>query len=127
MRAEDMTAEQLRELADTKTADELREVLMAMAGAEEVPASSHREVDGLGFEVDEKRLKSWRALRMMRGIVAGGGEFSVEALDAMLGFIAYTTDLDEDAIVEHCGGDEAPMEDVVALVARIAAEIYPKN
>lgn len=109
------------------TAEQLMELAAAKAGAEEVPASSRREVDGLAFEVDEKRLKSWRALRMMRGIVGNGEGFSVEALDAMLGFIAYVTDLDEDAIVEHCGGDEAPMEDVVALVARIAAEIYPKN
>lgn len=125
-----MTAEQLMELAYAKQAEgfePLREQLMAKAGAAEVPASSRREVDGLAFEVDEARLKSWRALRMMRGIVANGGEFSVEALDAMLAFIAYTTDLDEDAIVEHCGGEEAPMEDVVSLVAKVSAEIYPKN
>lgn len=115
MRAEDMTAEQLMELAAAK------------AGAEEVPASSTREVDGLSFEVDERRMRSYRALRLMRAIVAQDGEFSVEALDAMIAFIEYVTDLDEDAIVEHCGGDEAPMEAVVALVARICAGLYPKN
>lgn len=116
MQAEEMTAEQLMELARAK------------AGAETVPAASRViDVDGLAVTVDGGKLKSWDALKLMRRIDEKRDNVDMDAIDAMFAFVAYVSDATEERIVEHCGGGTAPIEDVVGLLSRVMVECYPKN
>lgn len=112
MNVEEMSAEQLMALAQTK--------------AEHVSATSTRtvEVDGLVVHVDDTKTKGWNAFRILSGVV---GEVTPEAVDAMMAFIDLVTDTNEQAIIEHCGGDTATIEDVLRVASTIVEECYPKN
>lgn len=108
MDVNELTADELRKLADEKSNTATRTV----------------DVGGLIVHVDTERCKSWKAFRIMSGI---NGEFDISTLSAMFDLIELVTDVDEDKIVEHCGGDDASLEAVAKTVSEIVAECYPKN
>lgn len=113
---------------ENMTAEELYQLAAAKAGATDdaAPANStrHVNVDGLEVAINEKRVKSWRAFKMVSKL---NGDLNPDSARLMLDFVSYVTDCDEDAIVEHCGGDDASMEDVIRTAAQIMNECYPKN
>ena len=83
------------------------------------------EVDGVKVKVDSAKLKSWRAFRTISRLESDATDF--EKVDAAMDFVSYVTDLDEDAIVETCGGEDAPVDAVIGFVTRVIAGCYPKN
>lgn len=113
---------------ENMTAEELYQLAAAKAGATDdaAPASStrHVTVDGLEVAINEKRIKSWQAFKIVSKL---NGEFNMDTAQLMFEFISYVTDCDEAAIVEHCGGEDAQLEDVVRTAAQIINECYPKN
>ena len=111
MNAEEMSPEQLMELARAKSG--------AMP-----PETRTIEVDGLTVTIDGAKVMSWPAWRIASKVT---GEVSVETVDAMMQFVALVSDVDEAAIVAHHGGDSAPIEDVIGTAARILEACYPKN
>ena len=114
MNLEDMSREELIEAAKK-------------AGGE-TPAASDRyktvEVDGLEVTVDMDKVRSWNMFKLVSQL---DGELDARTVGLMFDIIKLATDVDEDAIVDHCGGDAASMEDVVRTASLIIAELYPKN
>ena len=108
MDVNDLTAEELRKLADEK----------ALSGERVI------DVDGMTVHIDVEKCKSWKAFTIMSSVTE---ELTFETLRAMLDFIEYITDVDEAQIIEHCGGEDASLESVVSVVAQIVSECYPKN
>lgn len=115
MNAEEMTAEQLMELAQAK------------AAGDELAASSSRvvDIDGVKVTIDVAKLQSWNAFNLIRGIE--NDENQLSKIDAAMRFVEYVSDFDEEAIVQHCGGDDAAASVVVAFAMRIIQGCYPKN
>lgn len=83
------------------------------------------KVDGVAFEVYPEKLRTWRAVQIARQF--SGDEVSVEKLMAMISLVELSTSLDEEAIVEHCGGQDAMFEDVLSFVADVVKAVFPKN
>ena len=83
-------------------------------------------VNGLEFEADMAKARTWGAFSHMR-IIADETADDASRVNHMFSLIEYATNLDESAIVEHCGGGDAPFSDVFAMVSGIIAELYPKN
>ena len=108
MDVNELTADELRKLADEKSLEAERVI----------------DVDGLTVTVNPERCKSWKAFRIMSSV---SGEFSLETLGAMFDLVELVTDVDEQTIVDHCGGDDASLEAVAGMVSKIVAECYPKN
>lgn len=111
MEAENMTAEQLLALAQQKSAA--------------APEARAIDVDGMAVTVYPQKANSWRAYRILRD--AMGAEADMDKFDAMLALVEFATDVDEEAIIAHCGGDEAQAPDVVRMVSEILAGCFPKN
>ena len=111
MNAEEMTAEQLMELAREK-------------GGPDTGAAEH-EVDGVRFKVRPERLRSWTAVKMISQL--RDGEVDLGKMLAMMDFVCFATDLDEGAILDHCGGEDAPFDDVMVFLADVSKAIFPKN
>lgn len=84
------------------------------------------EVDGLTITVDTAKAGSWNAFRYMRDI-ADEETNDAKRVASMFALIESATDTTEAAIVEHCGGGDAPFSDVFHLASKIIAELYPKN
>ena len=108
MDVDELTADELRKLADEKSQNDVRTI----------------DVDGLTVHVDGERCKSWKAFRIMASV---SGEFDLNTLSSMFDLIELVTDVDEQTIVEHCGWDDASLESVARMVSMIVAECYPKN
>ena len=108
MDVNELTADELRKLADEKSLEAERVI----------------DVDGLTVTVNPERCKSWKAFRIMSSV---SGEFNLDTLAAMFDLVELVTDVNEQIIVEHCGGDDASLEAVAGTVSKIVAECYPKN
>ena len=85
------------------------------------------DIDGLTVNIDEDVCKSWNAYRLMLQFCKDGGEITPDALPSIIAFVELVSDVDEAAIVEHCGGNSAPFESVMGVMARIISEAAPKN
>lgn len=109
--------------ADNMTADELYALAQQKAGsAQEV---REMDVDGLAVKVYPHKANSWKAYRILREAMGAGDDMA--RFDAMLALVTLATDVDEERIIEHCGGEEAQTPDVVRIVSEIVAGCYPKN
>jgi len=106
MDVNELSADELRKLADEKST--VRTI----------------DVDGLVVHVDTAKCKSWHAFKIMSSVDA---ELNAETLQKMIDFIELVTDIDEQTIIEHCGGESASFESVVLTVSKIVSECYPKN
>ena len=82
------------------------------------------DVDGLTVTVDTELCKSWKAFRIMSKL---NGELSAESLQIMIDFVELVSDVDEETIVNHCGGDNASLESVVNTISKIISECFPKK
>lgn len=111
MNAEEMSPEQLMELARAK-AGEVHEGVRVV------------DVGGLSVSIDDAKARSWQAFRLVSRITS---DVTPETVDAIMGFLAMATDVDEARLVEHCGGESASIEQVLELAARILEACYPKN
>ena len=112
MDAREMTAEELRALADEKA-------------GERSPATRKAEVGGHTVTIDMNRLTSWKAFRIVGRIQNAEDGFS--RLDACLAFVELVTGLDEETIVGWLGGDDADAKEVEAFVAELISACYPKG
>jgi len=81
-------------------------------------------IDGLKVEIDQKKASDWHSFSLLR---KANGESQFDQLAVLLELIEYITDVDEDAIVAHLGGDTAQAADVIALVSKIIQAATPKN
>ena len=110
MDAESMTAEELYALARSKD-----------GGIE----SRTVDIEGLAVTVYPEKAKTWKAYRILSDAMHSPDD--MKRFDSLLALVEYVTDVDEGAIIEHCGGDDAPIEDVVRIASKIVAECTPKN
>ena len=93
---------------------------------EQSPAFRVVVVDGMTIRIDESKLYSWRGYQIVKKL-RGVEEITPDSFDVMLEYIAFVTDADENAIVEHLGGDDAQVVDVITLAAHIINELKIKN
>ena len=84
------------------------------------------DIDGLTVHVNTDLCKSWKAYRLMLKF-ADADTIGPDSLPPMIEFVELVSDVDEEAIVEHCGGDSAPFESVMDVMGRIITEATPKN
>lgn len=78
------------------------------------------------FAIDSKAASSWAAFKLLR--VLNDEEASpISKTDAAISYAGLVAGLDEDAIVELAGGEDAQISDVVSIVAQIIAQASPKN
>lgn len=114
--------------AEQMTADQLMELAQAKAGGDVLPAAPRSvTVDGLEVHIYDGKLNTWESFKLLRAIREHTGDFDIDAFDALMAYVEHVTDATEERIVEHCGGADAPIERVVSTVAAIAAEITPKK
>ena len=116
MNVEEMTADQLMELAEQKAGEKL-------------PATSTSktiEVDGHTITVKPKRIASWVAFDVVRKI-NNKNATDFDKITNIFRLVEYITGLSEQDIVEMAGGEEAALNDVVALANNIIVAVYPKN
>lgn len=113
MNLEEMSREELIEAAK-------------QAGGELPSAASVKtvEVDGMEVHIDTDQVKSWKMFKLVSQL---DGELDAKAIALMFEVIELATDVDEEKIVEHCGGENATMEAVILTASRIIKELYPKN
>lgn len=81
-------------------------------------------IDGLKVNIDQAKASDWHSFSLLR---KANGESQFDQLAVLLELIEYITDVDEDIIVEHLGGDTAQASDVIALVSKIIQAATPKN
>lgn len=111
--------------AEKMTPDELMELAREKQGAEP-PTTREVTVRGHTFNVDDRRLTSWKAFKLVASLddEKSSGFGKVQAAIELMEFI---TDLDADAVVESLGGDMANPVEVMQVVTEIVAGAYPKN
>ena len=83
-----------------------------------------KTIDGLAVNIDQAKASDWHAFSLLR---KANGKSQFDQLAVLLELIEYITDVDEDIIVEHLGGDTAQASDVIALVSKIIQAATPKN
>ena len=83
------------------------------------------EIDGLKVKIVTAKTGSWAAFKLLKKAREATDE--LEQFAALCELVEYATDASEDKVVKHLGGDNAPMLEVVGLMAKIASECYPKN
>lgn len=90
------------------------------------PSSSTIEVEVSGHTVvvDQNRLTSWRAFKLVRTIEDGS---DIEKVNAAVEFATFVSNYTENDIVEAMGGDDASVMDVVTFAMGIIQGAYPKN
>lgn len=76
--------------------------------------------------IDREAATSWRAFKLMR-VLDDPEASSTRKMDAAIAYAGLVAHLDEDGIVEMAGGEDAQIEDVMAVVAGIISEAAPKN
>lgn len=114
------------ELAALRAENERLRAQSAPAPAPKSPSVQTVTVDGVEVSVDVSKFSSWRFVRLFaktqddripddRKIA-----YMLELIDFLLGD-------QEDAIVEHFGGDSAQLEDVMGFVARLFEVVSPKK
>ena len=111
MDAESMTTEELYALAQSKED----------SGAE----ARTLDIEGLAVTVYPAKARTWKAYRILRDAMHSPDD--MQRFDALLALVAFATSVDEEAIIAHCGGDDASVEDVVRVASKIVAECTPKN
>ncbi len=83
------------------------------------------EIDGFNVTIDTAKTGSWAAFKLLKKAREATDE--LEQFAALCELVEYATDASEEKVVKHLGGDNAPMLEVVSLIAKIASECYPKN
>lgn len=83
------------------------------------------EIRGHEVEIDENAAKSWKAYKLFRSFERAENDF--DKGDVALALAELFTGLDADAVAGLCGGDSAPVEDVLGFAAEIIAAAIPKN
>ena len=106
MDVNELTSEELRKLADERS------------------NVKTLDIDGLVVHVDTAAVKSWKAFRVASQITE---DLTPQSLQVMIEYVELISDVNEQAIVSHCGGDNASLEDVVRTIARIINEASPKK
>ena len=83
------------------------------------------DVEGLTVTVDTVKAGSWDAFKLLRK--AREASTDLEQFDVLQELVEFATDATEERIVNHLGGKDAQMLDVVRIMSQIAAGCYPKN
>lgn len=84
------------------------------------------DIDGLTVHIDTEICQGWTAYRLMCQF-ADKEQITAQTLPLIVEFVELVSDVDEAAIVEHCGGVKASMQDVMAVMSQIIQEAAPKN
>lgn len=93
----------------------------AGAKAPDAPVSEYPEI-----AVDTAALGKWQTLRYIRTISDPDSD-DFAKIDAGFGFVEAVCGMDEDAVVEACGGADATTEAVMGFVAHVIRTCYPKG
>lgn len=83
------------------------------------------EIRGHKVEIDENAAKSWKAYKLFRSFERAESDF--DKGDVALELAELFTGLDADAIAALCGGDSAPVEEVLGFTSEVIAAAIPKN
>jgi hypothetical protein len=83
------------------------------------------EVNGLAFDVDEKKLGGWHVFQLLKNVRAIDDDY--EKVTLLLEIVCYITDTSEAEFIGKCGGEDAPLVDVVQTAVSLIQEAYPKN
>ena len=88
---------------------------------------AERNIEALGveFTVDTEKLGGWHVFNLLKQ--AQSVTNSYEQVAALLEIACYITGLDEQEFVERCGGEDAPVQNIVATATEIITKAYPKN
>ena len=83
-----------------------------------------KTIKGLKVDIDQAKASDWHSFSLLR---KANNADQFDQLAVLLELIEYITDVNEDIIVEHLGGDTAQAADVIALVSKIIQAATPKN
>lgn len=78
------------------------------------------------YTIDQEAASSWKAFKYLR-VLNDEDSDGVAKMDAAIGYAGLVAHLDEDAIVELAGGEDAQISSVMDIVAQIIADASPKN
>lgn len=111
MEAENMTAEELMELAAAKQPKEESKLIT---------------VGGHEFKVYPSRFMHWKAFRLV-ALMDDTEVSEFQKIDAALALVTYVTDMTADEFIERLGGDTTNVKEIMTACAEIIAEVAPKN
>lgn len=100
-----------------------REELLQMLGETEEPKPHTVEVRGRTITVDDARLKSWPVVVAMSKLTDQDG---LHATVSLMDIVTQCTDLEQDDVLDMCGGPMADFGDVANALAEISGAILPK-
>ena len=83
------------------------------------------EVNGIGFDVLEDKLGGWHVFNLLKEVRTADDDYSRVA--KLIEICCYVTGLQESEFVDKCGGEDAPISDVVQTAVDLITEAYPKN
>lgn len=78
------------------------------------------------YTIDREAASSWKAFKLLR-VLNDGEATAIDKTDAAIAYAGLVAGLSEDEIVDMAGGEDAQIEAVVNVVAKIIAEASPKN
>ena len=83
------------------------------------------EVKGIWFDVNKQRVGSWHMFQLFQRAQKAADDF--DKIDAVMSIACYITNLEPDEFIERCGGEDAPLTDVLEIASNLIAAAYPKN
>ena len=83
------------------------------------------EANGVSFAVIPERLSGWHVFKLMKDAQTAQNDY--ERVSLLVEIACYLTGLSEEAFVDKCGGEDAPIENVVATATELISAAYPKN
>lgn len=78
------------------------------------------------YTIDREAASSWKAFKLLR-VLNDAESSAIDKTDAAIAYAGLVAGLSEDEIVDMAGGEDAQIEAVVNVVAKIIAEASPKN
>ena len=83
------------------------------------------EVNGKTFDVQESKIAGWHVFDLLKKTRQTDDDYERVAL--LLEVACYITGLQESEFLDKCGGEDAPIVDVVQTAVGLITEAYPKN
>lgn len=87
--------------------------------------TERHEVCGVEFEVIKERIGSWHVFQLFQEAQKTVDDFG--KIDAVMKIACYITDSTPEEFIAKCGGEDAPLTNVLEIASTLIAESYPKN
>ena len=83
------------------------------------------EVQGIEFDVNADKLAGWKVFNMLKEARDADDEY--DKVSAVMGIACYITECTEGEFVDKCGGEDAPVADIINVATQLIMAAYPKN